>query len=142
MTLSKTSEYALRAVVHLARDSGAPVPAGEVAAALGVPSNYLSKILYILGRAGLVNSERGRGGGYRLAKPADRMSIADVVGAIDPVALESRCLLGNRNCPGRHPCPAHDRWFRAAEPVAAFFRETMVSELLRASGAVAATLNT
>lgn len=140
--LSKTSEYALRAVVHLARDSGGPVSAGDVAAALDVPANYLSKILHTLSRAGLVSSERGPGGGYRLARPAEELSIADVVGAIDSTALESRCLLGNRNCPGRHPCPAHDGWIRAAEPVAAFFRDTMVSELLRSSGAVAATLHT
>ena len=117
------------------------MPAGEVAAELDVPANYLSKILHTLSRAGLVNSERGPGGGYRLARPADRLSIADVVGAIDPNALESRCLLGRRDCPGRHPCLAHDRWFRATEPITAFFRETMVSELLGSSGAVAATHN-
>ncbi|HJU87352.1 MAG TPA: Rrf2 family transcriptional regulator [Gemmatimonadota bacterium] len=137
--LSKTSEYALRAVVHLARDPGDPVSAGEVAAALDVPANYLSKILHTLSRAGLVESERGPGGGYRLARPADRMSIADVAGAVDPIAPESRCLLGHARCPGRHPCAAHDRWCRVAEPVTAFFRDTMVSELLEPSRSGAAT---
>jgi Rrf2 family protein len=139
--LSKTSEYALRAVLHLARDTGDPVPAGEIAAALDVPANYLSKILHTLSRAGLVDSERGPGGGYRLARPADRISIGDVVGAVDPIAPEGRCLLGHQDCPGAHPCPAHDRWRRVSEPITAFFRDTMVSELLQSSGAVAATVH-
>jgi Rrf2 family protein len=139
--LSKTSEYALRAIVHLARDPGDPVSAGEVAAALDVPANYLSKILHTLSRAGLVDSERGPRGGYRLARAADRMSIADVVGAVDPIAPEGRCLLGHQKCPGPRPCAAHDRWCQVSEPITAFFRDTMVSELLETSGAVTATLH-
>jgi Rrf2 family protein len=139
--LSKTSQYALRAVVHLARDHGDPVSSAEVAAALEVPANYLSKILHTLSRAGLVDSERGPGGGYRLARPADGISIADVIGAVDPVAPGTGCLLGRESCPGRHPCAAHDRWCRVSEPVVAFFRDTMVAELLETGGAVAATLH-
>ena len=137
--LSKTSQYALRAVIYLARDSDAQVPAGEVAAGLDVPANYLSKILHTLSRSGVVESERGPGGGYRLARPADRISLGDVVGAFDPLAQDGRCLLGYESCPGVHPCPAHDRWCGVFEPIKAFFRDTMVSELLEPSGEVAST---
>lgn len=139
--LSKTSQYALRAVIHLARESTAPVPAGEVAAELHVPANYLSKILHTMSRAGVVESERGPGGGYRLARPADRISIGDVVGAFDSLAPGGGCLLGHETCPGAHPCAAHDRWRRVSEPIAVFFRDTMVSELLEPSDAVAETIH-
>lgn len=139
--LSKTAEYALRAMIFLARDSGTPVPAAEVAAGLDVPANYLSKILHTLSRAGVVESERGPRGGYRLARPADRISIGDVVGAFDALTPGRNCLLGHESCPGRHPCAAHDRWRRVSEPVAAFFRDTMVSELLEPSSAVATTVH-
>lgn len=139
--LSKTAEYALRAVIFLARDSGTPVPAAEVASGLDVPANYLSKILHTLSRAGVVESERGPGGGYRLARSAAEISIGDVVGAFDPLVPRDRCLLGHGSCPGAHPCAAHDRWRRLSEPIAAFFRDTMVSELLESSGAVAATVH-
>ncbi|HET6638115.1 MAG TPA: Rrf2 family transcriptional regulator [Gemmatimonadota bacterium] len=139
--LSKTAQYALRAVIYLAGGSGAPVPAAEVAAGLEVPPNYLSKILHTLSRAGVVESERGPGGGYRLARPADRIPIADVVGEFEPLAPGGGCLLGFASCPGEHPCPAHERWQRVSEPIAAFFRETMVSELLESSGAVAPTVH-
>ena len=133
--LSKTSQYALRAVLHLARDPDTRVPAADVAAALDVPENYLSKILHALSRSGVVRSERGPRGGYRLARSPERMSVADVIVPFDPIAIESRCLLGNPRCPGSHPCAAHDRWRRVSEPVTGFFRDTSVSELLQASGA-------
>lgn len=139
--LSKTAQYALRAVIYLARHAGAPVPSAEVAAGLDVPSNYLSKILHTLSRTGVVESERGPGGGYRLARPADLIPIGDVVGEFDPVAPGGLCLLGHESCPGEHPCAAHDRWQRVSEPIAAFFRETMVSELLESSGAATPTFH-
>jgi Rrf2 family protein len=136
--LSKTSEYALRAVLFLARESrDIQVPAGDIAAGLDVPANYLSKILHTLSRAGVVSSERGPGGGYRLARPADTMSLADVVGAFEPISPGSRCLLGRARCHDDQPCAAHERWRLVFDPVTAFFRETMVAELLEPSGEVA-----
>jgi Rrf2 family protein len=136
--LSKTSEYALRAVLYLARDTrGVPVPAGDIASGLDVPANYLSKILHALSRAGVVRSERGPGGGYRLARPADSMSLADVIGAFDPIAPKSGCLLGRARCLDDQPCAAHERWRQVFDPVTAFFRDTMVAELLEPSGELA-----
>lgn len=139
--LSKTSEYALQAVIYLARQPGAvPVPAIDVATGLDVPANYLSKILHTLSRAGVVISERGPGGGYRLARSADRTSLADVVGAFDQIAAREHCLLGGALCRDDHPCAAHERWREVFDPVIRFFRETMVAELLAPSAAVAETV--
>src|SRR5512134_11208 len=132
--LSKTSEYALRAVLFLARESrDIPVPAGDIASGLDVPANYLSKILHTLSRAGVVSSERGPGGGYRLARAPDTISLADVVGAFEPISPGSRCLLGRARCRDDQPCAAHARWRQVFDPVTAFFRETMVAELLEPS---------
>ena len=135
--LSRTSQYALRAVLHLARAPDAPVSAAEVAADLDVPANYLSKILHALSRAGVVRSERGPGGGYRLARPPERTSLADVIDPFDRIGVGGRCLLGNPQCPGARPCAAHERWRRVSEPLTVFFHDTTVSELLEASGAAA-----
>ena len=136
--LTKTSEYALRAVLFLAREpSDIPVPAGDIASGLDVPANYLSKILHTLSRAGVVSSERGPGGGYRLARQADTMSLADVVGAFEPISPGSHCLLGRARCHDDHPCAAHARWRQVYDPVTAFFRDTMVAELLEPRGEVA-----
>lgn len=129
--LSKTSKYALRAVLFLARQPrDARVPASEVARGLDVPANYLSKILHTLSRAGVVTSERGPRGGYRLARLAKRTTLAEVIGPFDDISPGELCLLGRDRCRDDNPCGAHARWKEVFEPVMDFFRETMVSELL------------
>ena len=122
--LSQTSQYALRTVLHLAS-----LPRSERAAAvdlarvIGIPGNYLSKTLHQLARAGVVASTRGKGGGFVLGRPADRISLAEVVAPFQEVG-ERACLLGRSSCSDARPCPAHAHWKRVAEQVAAFFSRT------------------
>lgn len=138
--LSKTSEYALRAVLLLARQPRDElVRASDLADGLAVPANYLSKILHALSRAGVLVSERGRHGGFRLARPADRTSLADVIGQFDEVAPQNLCLLGRSRCNDDQPCAAHGRWREVFGPVTDFFRDTMVAELLETHSEVAET---
>lgn len=140
--LSKTSEYALRAVMALAREpDDRLVRAGDLAEKLAVPANYLSKILHTLSRAGVLVSERGPNGGFRLARSAERTSLADVVGEFDEVGQQNLCLLGRSRCRDDRPCAAHERWKEVFEPVTDFFRDTMVAELLQPSDTVAETAN-
>jgi Rrf2 family protein len=128
--LSQTSQYALRTVLHLAR-----LPRGERAAAvnlartIGIPGNYLSKTMHQLARAGVVVSTRGRGGGFVLARPASRITLAEIVAPFQEVG-ERACILGRSFCSDARPCPAHAHWKRVAEQVAAFFSRTTVADLL------------
>ena len=72
MVLSQTAEYALRAVLTIAEEPGGqPVGAYRLADALGIPQNYLSKTLHQLARAGILDSTRGKLGGFRLAHILD-----------------------------------------------------------------------
>jgi Rrf2 family protein len=108
---SATADYALRAMLFLARQPAARiVPADEVARAIGAPRNYLSKILYELRKAGLVTSVAGRTGGFALAVDSRRLSVATVVDCFDTTPPATTCLLGNRRCDPAHPCVAHERW--------------------------------
>jgi Rrf2 family protein len=128
--LSQTSQYALRTVLHLARlPRGERGAAPELARAVGVPANYLSKALHQLARAGVVASTRGKGGGFVLARPAGRISLAEVVAPFQAVG-ERTCLLGRPSCSDARPCPAHAHWKRVAEQVADFFARTTVADLL------------
>lgn len=128
--LSQTSQYALRTVLHLARlPRGERGAAADLARAVGVPGNYLSKTLHQLARAGVVAGTRGRGGGFVLARPASRISLAQVVAPFQEVG-ERACLLGRPACSDARPCPAHAHWKRVAEQVAAFFSRTSVADLL------------
>jgi Rrf2 family protein len=82
--VSAKTDYALRAVVELAAaDNGAPVKGERLATSQGIPLRFLENILLQLRHAGLIESRRGADGGYRLARAADEIALADVIRAID-----------------------------------------------------------
>ncbi|MFM9956822.1 MAG: RrF2 family transcriptional regulator [Phycisphaerales bacterium] len=101
--ISSTARYALCAVIHLARRVERPVAAHEIAAATGVPFDYLSKVLHMLAHAGIVNGRRGPSGGFTLAKPADEMTLIEVVRAIDPASRASASDPAHVGCLGMTP---------------------------------------
>jgi Rrf2 family protein len=132
LTLPRTAAYALRAVEFIAgAPAGEPVRVGEIAAALKVPRNYLSKTLHQLARAGVLHSTRGPRGGFRLAKRPARLTLAEVVGPFLPA--EGRvCVLGRAACSDSAPCPAHGRWKEVAALMRGFFARTTVADLTAA----------
>lgn len=84
MRVSAKSDYALRALIELAvRPDGEPVSAEELGRLQGIPSGFLQAILADLRRAEVVLSQRGQSGGWKLARPADQVTVADVIRAVD-----------------------------------------------------------
>jgi Rrf2 family protein len=129
--LSQTAEYALRAVVHLARyGTDGPIQATDLAEATGVPENYLRKILHELVRSGVLRSTRGKRGGFQLGVPPDQLSLLAIVGRFDGITERRRCLLGRQECSDAHPCPMHDRWKSTSEQIARFFGSTTVADVV------------
>jgi Rrf2 family protein len=107
--LSITSQYALRALSHLARQQRATVLGRDLAQSVEIPANYLSKVLLTLRNAGLVVTTRGSGGGYRLSRPANDIHLIDVVKLFEDVSgAQPGCILGRtRRCSEIKPCTAH-----------------------------------
>lgn len=127
--LSATAEYALRAVLVLARE-GRRLSADEIARATGAPANYLAKTLNALAKAGVVTSARGPAGGFGLAvQPAD-LTIARVADAFAEPARPSVCLLGSRPCNPDQPCTAHHRWSGISKLVHDALSNTSIADLL------------
>jgi Rrf2 family protein len=83
MRVSAKADYAIRAAVELAAAGEGPLKGDRIAEAQGIPSNFLENILSDLRNAGIVMSRRGADGGYWLARPADEVSLADVIRAVD-----------------------------------------------------------
>lgn len=110
--LSTTAEYALRAMTQLARQPQVGIVLGrELSQEADVPPAYLTKVLLILRNAGLVETVRGTGGGYRLGKPPDQIYLIDIVELFDGQKTRSRCLLGHsKECSDHDPCSAHRIW--------------------------------
>src|SRR5258707_15783342 len=93
--LSITSQYALRALTHLARQAGEPILGRDLAQSTEIPANYLSKVLLTLRNAGLVDTARGSGGGYCLGRLAHEIYLIDVVELFDEISRTKRpCFLG------------------------------------------------
>ena len=126
---SKTVEYALRAVVHLADHAPSSRTTDQISEATKVPKPYLSKVLQGLDRAGVVQSRRGIGGGVTLVKVPDALTILDVVNAVEPIARIRECPLGLA-AHGVRLCPLHKRMDNALAMVETAFKETTLAEIL------------
>lgn len=130
--LSQTAEYALRAVLYLAQKTDVRVTAEEIARALGAPANYMSKTLHQLARDGVVEGARGRTGGFRLALPAETLTVARVAETFSAAPTRPICLLGDRPCNARRPCKAHQRWTAVSRAMHAPLETTTIADLLEA----------
>jgi Rrf2 family protein len=128
--ISQTTEYALRAMVLFHSEREKAWTAAELAAETKVPGDYLAKVLQRLGRAGLIAGSRGAKGGYRLAKKRGKITILEVVQAVDPLPRIHRCPLGLRSH-GTKLCPLHRRLDEAAAQVEASFGGTTLDELTK-----------
>lgn len=139
--LSRTVEYAVRAVVLLAREYGQrAISAEELAATLGAPRNYLSKTLLVLVRHGFVRSTRGPGGGYTLAVSPDALTVADIADVFrEARPMGTRCLLNERPCDPAHPCAAHRRWNEITVGMSGPLLDTAIGELCGRSGTTVAS---
>ena len=127
--ISQTTEYALRAVVYLAQHATESWTTKQIAAATRVPAGYLSKVLQGLSRAGLINSQRGRHGGFQLAGDPEQLTVLEVVNAVEPIRRINRCPL-NLSSHGGDLCPLHRALDETIAQVERMFGEKKVSELL------------
>jgi Rrf2 family iron-sulfur cluster assembly transcriptional regulator len=125
MKLGSKGRYAVMAMVDLAvHGEGRPVSLAEIALRQEISLSYLEQLFARLRRHGLVASVRGPGGGYLLARPACRISIVEVVDAVDESMRVTRCLKGRLPAQGcmsdRSRCLTHDLWADLGEHIRDF----------------------
>src|ERR1051325_11263125 len=130
--LSQTAEYALRAVVVLANAPGNPQTAQNIAAIAKLPMDYLFKVMQSLGKAGLVNAQRGKHGGFTLARDPGKLTILEVVNAVDPIRRIESCPLNLKSHEMRL-CALHRHLDSALGMVERAFSTTTLADLLNTS---------
>lgn len=129
---SSATEYAIRALTHVAEAGGERVKVKDISDAEEIPAPFLSNVLNRLVAAGLLRSLRGPTGGYVLARPAREIRLLDIRAAIDGnLDLES-CAVGLPRCSESSPCPVHDRWGPVRDQIRTFLTETSVADLVTA----------
>lgn len=143
MRLSRRSKYGLLALVELAAcEEGRCLPTGEVARRISAPAKSLEDIFALLRSAGIVQSQRGARGGYRLRLPAKEITVGEVIrrldGTVAPVSCVSRIAYEPCTCPQSLDCPV--RWVmgRVRDAIAAVVDETTIADLAQRAAAAPA----
>ena len=136
MIYSRPCEQAIRALAYLAqRSDRRSAQAREIAAAENIPAPVLGKILQELVRKGLLESRRGPGGGFRLARRPELITLRDVVAALDGLDQFLECAVGLASCDDDAPCPLHDTWKGLRSQLLTYLETTnlaaMASAILR-----------
>ena len=127
--ISQTVEYALRAVVYLADHLEMPLTTQQIAAVTRIPQAYLSKVMQNLSRAGLVDSRRGLHGGFTLSRSPEKLTIWDVMEAVEPLRRIRTCPLGLESHRLRL-CPLHKKLDDALAQIEQVMRDTTLAEIL------------
>jgi Rrf2 family protein len=128
--ITRTGTHALKAMAHLGGlPAGVYEGAGEIAARIRAPKNYLGKLLRQLARAGLVEGRKGSNGGFRLARDWGNISLYDVLEPIEHVSRIKGCILGRAQCTQREHCALHEGWSRVRNEYLGFLRSTKLSEV-------------
>jgi len=132
--ISRTAEYAVLAMATLAKHSlDDRVSAIILAKETGIPRNYLSTILHMLGHANLVVGVRGPGGGFSLAREAKQISAHEIVASFDNLTSQGRCLLGLRDCCPENRCHAHCDWVKVWNHYEKFLLKTTLDRVVKRS---------
>lgn len=131
MRLTTRGRYAVTAMLDLALhyDRG-PVSLAEIAERQGISQSYLEQLFARLRRNGLVDGLRGPGGGYKLGRSGDEISVADVIDAVNETVDATRCG-GQRNCHGEQRCLTHDLWEELSCQIRDFLNNVSLNELVR-----------
>jgi Rrf2 family iron-sulfur cluster assembly transcriptional regulator len=110
-----------------------PVSLSEIAERQGISQSYLEQLFSRLRKRGLVDATRGPGGGYRLLKSSDDISVADVIDAVDETVDATRCG-GQQNCQGEKRCLTHDLWADLSTQIRDFLGNISLNELVGQRG--------
>ncbi len=128
--LTRTSTHAIRAMLALCElEEGEFAGAGKLARRIGAPPNYLGKLLQQLAREGLLESRKGKTGGFALARPPGSITLLEIVEPLEQISRLSSCILGRPRCDERNPCALHRRYGAIRNQYLDLLRTTTLADL-------------
>jgi Rrf2 family iron-sulfur cluster assembly transcriptional regulator len=134
MKLSTKGRYAVTAMMDLAiHEKFGPVTLSDISACQGISLSYLEQIFARLRRDGLINGTRGPRGGYRLARPSDQITVADIITAVSEKIDTTRCE-GREDCQNGERCLTHELWSDLSAQIHAFLAGITLAQFTQRSG--------
>ncbi|MGI8865828.1 MAG: RrF2 family transcriptional regulator [Rubrobacteraceae bacterium] len=129
LELGSEGRYGLRALIYLAQ-AGRMATADTTSAEAKVPRRLLARIMAKLSHAGLVASQEGRGGGSRLDRHPDEITLKDAVEALEGPFEVTRCIMEQRACGEGPPCAMHDAWEEGQEAILQYLETQTLSDFV------------
>lgn len=131
MKLSTKGRYAVTAMMDLAiHDNEGPVTLSDISRCQGISLSYLEQLFSMLRKSGLVQGVRGPGGGYRLAKTPNKISVADIIIAVDE-SIDSTHCKGHLDCNKGEKCLTHHLWNELSDQLLAFLSSITLAEFIK-----------
>jgi FeS assembly SUF system regulator len=134
LRISKLTDYAIVASSHLGSLPGA-IAVSDLASATHIPQPTVAKVLKVLARAGLVASQRGAHGGYRLARPAEEITVADIIRAIEGPIAVTECADEAEACEYEPSCEVRANWQRINSAVQAALAGITLADMSQSESA-------
>ena len=144
MRLSTTARYGLRAMSDLClalEKTNVPVSVSDIATRQNIPVNYLEQLFGKLKRGGLLESVRGAQGGYLLARPAEKISIADILNALGEPFIFGSCQT-DKGCENAVTCPTFNLWRRVKGSVDEILESTTLKDIAAEKNSLLENLET
>jgi len=130
--IGHASEHAIRALTYMAQNHGEGYHlVRSMAAELQLPQAYLAKVLQPLAARGVLESQRGRGGGFRLARPPREVRLHEIVDSQENLGRARECFLGQAECSDERACPMHEFWKRTSQDFLARLQATTLQDVVR-----------
>ncbi|MEA3406159.1 MAG: Rrf2 family transcriptional regulator [Pseudomonadota bacterium] len=130
MKLTSKGRYAVTAMIDIALNQNkGPITLSLISERQGISLSYLEQLFAKLKRADLVSSARGPGGGYRLSRPADEVSVSQIIHAVDEL-IDARKCVGKANCHGGDQCLSHELWTDLSDLIDTFLKSITLQTLI------------
>ncbi|MGE5430767.1 MAG: RrF2 family transcriptional regulator [Syntrophomonadaceae bacterium] len=131
MAFSKTTEYALRALTLMTEKPEELLSADFLHKTLRIPKKYLQRLLTDLSKSGLIESVRGKYGGYRLGRTGNEIFLSEIIEAVEGFKKEPTCFFGFEECIHSNPCAMHEVWAKSQNEIIKVLSTTTLSQMVK-----------
>jgi len=130
MKVTRASDYAIRALIHMAhKPVGTTFMRSELAADCDIPDSFLGKILQNLAKSEILSSERGKKGGFKIARTPAEITVHDIISAIEGDIALNKCIFDEDFCSLVHSCTAHMMWSDIQEQLVGMLKSYSLAKL-------------
>lgn len=131
MKFTKTTEYAIRAVLYMTSEPDMLLSVNHIHQRLDIPYKYLGQLMSKLSASGLVESVKGKHGGYRINQTRTPIYLAEIIEIVEGLADYDRCILGFSECMDKNPCSLHHLWLEQLKGLRKIIYTVSVDDLLK-----------